>query len=241
MEIFPAIDIIGGKVVRLYKGDYQNKTEYGSSVLSQAEKFYSLGAKNLHLVDLDGAKSSKPENAKSILEVAKTGKFFIELGGGIRSYETAKYYLDNGIDRIILGTSAVNNKPLLKQLLKEYGEKVTVGVDAKDGYVAISGWLETEKIESISFCQEMVDLGVSHIIYTDISKDGTLSGTNLEVYGTLSNIKGLKVTASGGITYLEEIDKLQKMGVYGAILGKALYENKLDLKKVLDLTKKENN
>ncbi len=241
MEIFPAIDIIGAKVVRLYKGDYQNKTEYGSSVLSQAEKFYETGAKNLHLVDLDGAKSSKPENAKSILEVAKTGKFYIELGGGIRSYETAKYYLDNGIDRIILGTSAVNNKPLLKQLLKEYGEKVAVGVDAKNGYVAISGWLETEKIDSINFCQEMVDLGVKHIIYTDISKDGTLSGTNIEVYGTLSQIKGLKVTASGGITYLEEIDKLQNIGVYGAILGKALYENKLDLKKVLDITLKEKN
>ena len=237
MKIFPAIDIIGDKVVRLYKGDYQNKTEYGESVLAQAEKFYSLGATNLHLVDLDGAKSGKAENQKSILEVVKTGKFFVELGGGIRNYETAKFYLDNGVDRIILGTSAVNNKPLLKTLLNEYGEKITVGVDAKNGLVAVSGWLETEKIDSIDFCKEMFSLGVKHIIYTDISKDGTLSGTNMEIYQKLNEIKGLNITASGGITYLEEIKKLNAMGVYGAILGKALYENKLDLTACLNAVK----
>lgn len=239
MKIFPAIDIIGGKVVRLYKGDYQNKTEYGASVLAQAEKFYSLGATNLHLVDLDGAKSGKAENSSSILEVVKTGKFFVELGGGIRSYETAKFYLDNGVDRIILGTSAVNDKPLLKKLINEYGEKITVGVDAKNGLVAVSGWLETEKIDSIDFCNEMFSLGVKHIIYTDISKDGTLSGTNMEIYQKLNEINGLDITASGGITYLEEIKKLNAMGVYGAILGKALYENKLDLTACLNAVKEQ--
>ena len=237
MEIFPAIDIIDGKVVRLFKGDYGAKTEYGNSVIAQAEKFYEVGAKNLHLVDLDGAKSGKIENDKSILEVAKTGKFFIELGGGIRSYESEKYYLDNGVNRIILGTSALKDKALLKRLLNEFGEKISVGVDAKNGLVAISGWLDTEKIDSVEFCEEMRDLGVSHIIYTDISKDGTLSGTNLEIYERLSKIKGLKITASGGITYLHEIEQLRKMELYGAILGKALYENKLDLKECLKASK----
>ncbi len=237
MEIFPAIDIIDAKVVRLFKGDYGAKTEYGNSVIAQAEKFYQVGAKNLHLVDLDGAKSGKIENDKSILEVAKTGKFFIELGGGIRSYESAKYYLDNGVNRIILGTSALKDKALLKRLLNEFGEKISVGVDAKNGLVAVSGWLDTEKVDSVEFCEEMRDLGVSHIIYTDISKDGTLSGTNLEIYERLSEIKGLKITASGGITYLREIEKLRKMELYGAILGKALYENKLDLKECLDASK----
>ncbi len=237
MEIFPAIDIIDGKVVRLFKGDYGVKTEYGNSVIAQAEKFYEVGAKNLHLVDLDGAKSGKIENDKSILEVAKTGKFFIELGGGIRSYESAKYYLDNGVNRIILGTSALKDKALLKRLLNEFGEKISVGVDAKNGLVAVSGWLDTEKVDSVEFCEEMRDLGVSHIIYTDISKDGTLSGTNLEIYERLSEIKGLKITASGGITYLHEIEKLRKMELYGAILGKALYENKLDLKECLSVAK----
>lgn len=237
MELFPAIDIIGKKVVRLFKGDYNEKTVYGESVLSQADKFYSLGAKNLHLVDLDGAKSGKVENDEPILEVAKTNKFFIELGGGIRSYETAKYYLDNGIDRIILGTSAIKDKQLLKRLLNEYGKQVAVGVDANDGFVAISGWLDTQKVNSVDFCKEMRDLGVLHIIYTDISKDGALKGTNLEIYQKLMEIDGILITASGGITYLEEIEKLKSMNIYGAILGKALYENKLDLKQCLKVAK----
>ena len=238
MEIFPAIDIIGGKVVRLFKGDYNEKTEYGNSVFEQSQKFLKVGATNLHLVDLDGAKSGKRENASSILEVSKTGDFFIELGGGIRNYETAEFYLENGVNRVILGTAAVNNPQLLDRLLKVYGERIAVGVDAKNGFVAVSGWLNVEKIDSVEFCKKMRDKGVGHVIYTDISKDGTLSGTNMEIYEKLNQIEGLKITASGGITFIEEVEKLNKMGVYGAILGKALYENKLDLNQCLKVAKK---
>ncbi len=234
MEIFPAIDIIGGKVVTLFRGDYERKTEYGDSVLSQAEKFSSLGAKNLHIVDLDGAKSGKIENSESILEVVKSGKFFVELGGGIRSEDSAKFYLDSGVDRIILGTSALKDRKLLERLLAQYGEKIAVGVDAKDGLVSISGWLDTENVNSIDFCRQMSEIGVKHIIYTDISKDGTLSGTNLAIYRELVKISGLEITASGGITFENEIIELHNIGVYGAILGKALYEEKLDLKAVFD-------
>lgn len=239
MQIFPAIDIIDSKVVRLYKGDYSAKTEYGNSVLAQAEKFFELGATNLHLVDLDGAKSGKIENDKSVLSVAQTGKFFIELGGGIRSEQSARYYLDNGVNRIILGTSALNDKAMLKKLLAEYGKRVAVGIDAKNGFVSVNGWLETGKVNSVDFCKEMADLGVEHVIYTDISKDGTLGGTNMAIYEELSKIKSLKITASGGITFIDEIVKLKQMGVYGAILGKALYENKIDLVQVLQTAKGE--
>ncbi len=235
MKIFPAIDIIGGKVVRLYKGDYGKKTEYGDSVLAQAEKFLSLGAKYIHLVDLDGAKSGKTDNIESVKAVCKTG-LFVEIGGGIRNMATVEKYREIGVNRVILGTSALKDPEFLLQAVKEHGDFIAVGVDAKDGLVAVNGWQTVDdKTNSIEFCKKMRDIGVKNVIYTDISKDGTLSGTNIEVYKELSKIKGLDITASGGITFIDEIKTLKDLGLYGAILGKALYEGKLDLVKAISV------
>lgn len=235
MKIFPAIDIIDGKVVRLYKGDYGKKTEYGNSVVAQAEKFVSLGATHIHLVDLDGAKSGKTDNIESVKKVCSLNKLFVEIGGGVRSMETVEKYKKVGVSRVILGTSALKDPEFLKQAVKEYGNFIAVGVDAKNGFVAVDGWQTVDKTNSIEFCKKMRDIGVKNVIYTDISKDGTLSGTNIEVYKELSKIDGLDITASGGITFIDEIKTLKELGLYGAILGKALYEGKLDLIKAISV------
>ena len=240
MEIFPAIDIRNGNVVRLTEGDYNRMTVYGSSPLEMAETFIKKGAKNLHMVDLDGAKDGAPVNFEVIKSVAQTGKLFTEVGGGIRDEKRIEDYLSLGVNRVILGTVAVRNFKFVENSVKKYGDKIAVGVDARDGKVAVSGWLETTEIDSLDFCRKLRDAGVKTVIYTDISKDGTLSGTNLEVYEKLSEVKGLDVIASGGITFEEEIKKLAQMNTYGAIVGKAVYAGKLDLERVLKIAKGEN-
>lgn len=240
MEIFPAIDIRNGNVVRLTEGDYNRMTVYGSSPLEMAETFIKKGAKNLHMVDLDGAKDGAPVNFDVIKSVAQTGKLFTEVGGGIRDEKRIEDYLSLGVNRVILGTVAVRNFKFVEDSVKKYGDKIAVGVDARDGKVAVSGWLETTEIDSLDFCKKLRDAGVKTVIYTDISKDGTLSGTNLEVYEKLSEVKGLDVIASGGITFEEEIKKLAQMNTYGAIVGKAVYAGKLDLERVLKIAKGEN-
>ncbi len=237
MEIFPAIDIRESKAVRLTKGDYDRMKIYNDSPLSVAENFINAGATNLHIVDLDAARTGIPANPETIKELAAVKGLFTELGGGIRDLKRIEHYLSLGIDRVILGTAAVKNPDFLKQAIKEFSSFVAVGVDAKDGLVAVSGWEEVTQIPSFKFCERLVDLGVKTVIYTDISKDGTLSGTNLEAYRTLSKIKGLNIIASGGITFENEITELSNMGVHGAILGKALYEGKLNLKKAIELAK----
>ncbi len=239
MEIFPAIDIINGNVVRLTEGDYNRMTVYGSSPLEMAETFVKKGAKNLHMVDLDGAKDGTAVNFDVIKSVAETGKLFTEVGGGIRDEKRIEDYLSLGVNRVILGTVAVRNFPFVEEAVKKYGDKIAVGVDARDGKVAVSGWLETTEIDSLDFCRKLRDAGVKTVIYTDISKDGTLSGTNLEIYEKLSEIENLDIIASGGITFEEEIKKLASMNTYGAIVGKAVYAGKLDLERVLKIAKGE--
>lgn len=233
MQIFPATDILGGKVVRLTKGDYNQVKIYADSPAEMALEFMKDGATNLHMVDLDGAKDGLPVNFEAIREAAKIDGLFIEVGGGIRNMQRIEDYLSLGVKRVILGTAAVRNYPFVEEAVKEFGSAVAVGVDAKEGLVAVSGWQETTNVNSVEFCKKLRDTGVSTVIYTDISKDGMLSGTNLEIYKELSEIKGLDIVASGGITFAHEIETLREMNIYGAIVGKAVYEGKLSLKDAL--------
>ena len=233
MQIFPATDILGGKVVRLTKGDYNQVKIYADSPTEMALEFMKDGATNLHMVDLDGAKDGTPVNFDAIKEAAKIKGLFIEVGGGIRNMQRIEEYLSLGVKRVILGTAAIRNYPFVEEAVKEFGNAVAVGVDAKEGFVAVSGWQETTNVNSVEFCKKLRDTGVSTVIYTDISKDGMLSGTNLEIYKELSEIQGLDIVASGGITFADELKTLNEMGIYGAIVGKAVYEGKLSLKDAL--------
>lgn len=233
MQIFPATDILGGKVVRLTKGDYNQVKIYADSPAEMARQFMNDGAVNLHMVDLDGAKDGAPVNFEAIREAAAIKDLFIEVGGGIRDMKRVEAYLELGVKRVILGTAAIRNYPFVEEAVKEYGSAIAVGVDAKNGLVAVNGWQETTTVNSVEFCKKLRDTGVATVIYTDISKDGMLSGTNLEIYKELSQIKGLDIVASGGITFAHEIETLNEMGIYGAIVGKAVYEGKLSLKEAL--------
>ena len=233
MQIFPATDILGGKVVRLTKGDYNEVKVYADSPAEMALEFMKSGATNLHMVDLDGAKFGSPVNFDAIREAAQIKDLFIEVGGGIRDMKRIEDYLSLGVKRVILGTAAIKNYPFVEEAVKEYGDAIAVGVDAKDGLVAINGWQETTTVNSVDFCKKLRDTGVKTVIYTDISKDGMLSGTNLEIYKELSKIEGLDIVASGGITFIDEIRTLNEMNIYGAIVGKAVYEGKLDLAETL--------
>ena len=234
MQIFPAIDLSGGQVVRLYQGDYDQMTVYGADPCAVARDFIAAGAKYLHVVDLDGAKDGTLANFESIAAIAKQGGLYIEVGGGIRSEERIQQYLDLGVDRCILGTIAVKDFGFTARMAQKYGDKIAVGVDARDGYVAINGWKELSSETGIAFCQRLADVGVKTVIYTDISRDGAEKGTNLELYRELANIEGLNITASGGVSSLEELRELQTIGTHAAILGKALYTGRLDLKTVLE-------
>lgn len=233
MQIFPATDILGGKVVRLTKGDYNQVKIYADSPAEMAMQFMKDGATNLHIVDLDGAKDGLPVNYDAIRKAAEIEGLFIEVGGGIRNMQRIEDYLNLGVKRVILGTAAIRNYPFVEEAVKEFGNAIAVGVDAKEGFVAVNGWQETTNVNSVEFCKKLRNSGVSTVIYTDISKDGMLSGTNLEIYKELSEIKGLDIVASGGITFADELRTLNEMGIYGAIVGKAVYEGKLSLKEAL--------
>lgn len=228
MKIFPAIDLIDKKVVRLSQGDYSKKTMYSDNPLSVAKSFLKDGATHLHVVDLDGAKKGSPVNFEVIKQL-KQLDMFVEVGGGIRDMQKIEAYQNIGVDRVILGTVAIKNFDFVVEAVKEFKDMIAVGVDAKDEKVATHGWQEVTDTDSFEFCKKLYDAGVTSVIYTDIATDGMLKGTNLPAFKRLSKIKGLKVTASGGISSVEEIKKLKEMGVWGAILGKALYENKLSL------------
>lgn len=233
MKIFPAIDLSEGKVVRLYKGDYDKQTVYCEDAVSVAEGFYKQGARYLHIVDLDGAKSGRTENGRLIEKIVSATGMFCEVGGGIRTEESIGMYLSHGAARVILGTAAVKDPAFLKASVEKHGEKVAVGVDTKNGRVAVKGWTETTDISGVDYCVKLRDMGVKHVIYTDISRDGTLKGANLALYKELAGIEGLTVTASGGVTYLDELLALDGYGIDSAILGKALYEGVLDLSEAL--------
>lgn len=233
MLIFPAIDIINGSVVRLTRGRYDSVKKYSLSPEEAAANFAADGAKCLHVVDLDGAKSGRAENARVIENIVKKCSMLVEVGGGIRSEEQVKAYLGGGVERVIIGTAAVKDRAFLESMLIKYGDKICVGVDASDGKVAVGGWEEVTEVDSLKFCKMLEGMGVKNIIYTDISKDGCLNGTNLDIYKVLCQTLSLNITASGGITFVDEIKKLRSLNIYAAILGKALYEGKLNLKDAL--------
>jgi phosphoribosylformimino-5-aminoimidazole carboxamide ribotide isomerase len=230
MVIFPAIDIIGGNVVRLFQGDYSKQQTFGDNPADFALRFYTAGARHLHLVDLDGAKAGVLQNFETARAIkAAVPDMFIELGGGIRSEAAVENCFEAGIDRVILGTSALKDPRFTQKMVAEYGGKIAVGIDARDGKVAIDGWLATSDTDSVSFCKEMRNTGVRHIIYTDISRDGAGQGANLEIYKTLAEIEGIDITASGGVTSLGDVAALCGIGLYAAIIGKALYTGAIDL------------
>lgn len=234
MVLFPAIDILSGKAVRLYKGDYNAVTVYSERPWEFAEDFVDKGCSAIHIVDLDGAKSGETVNIDTVKRIAAVKGLYSEIGGGIRNMETVFRYLEAGVDRVILGTAALQDPSFLKNALREYGDRIAVGVDLKDGKVAVKGWLETSNKDGIEFLKELEDLGVEGVIVTDISRDGAMKGTNLDLYGRIKEEVSLKVTASGGVSTIEDIVALKSMGLYGAIIGKAYYTGAIKLKEALE-------
>lgn len=237
MNIFPAIDLYDKKAVRLFKGDYNQMTVYSNNPIEIAYDFVNKGAKFIHVVDLEGAKNGTTPNIDIVKEIASKTDLFIEIGGGIRSLETVEAYLNAGVDRVILGTSAVTDEEFLKNAINKYGEKIAVGADVKDGYIAIKGWVEKSTYSLNDFLSKMQALGVKNIICTDISKDGAMRGTNLELYSELSQKYSLDITASGGVSSIDDVVELRKLNLYGAIIGKAYYTGAIDLKKAIEVAK----
>ncbi len=237
MYIYPAIDLYGGKAVRLLKGDYARMTVYSDDPVSVARDFAAAGASHIHLVDLEGAKTGKPANLDTIAKIVETTRLFAEVGGGIRDMETVESYLSIGVSRVILGTAAVNNLDFLKAALRKYGDKIAVGVDLKDGYVAIKGWTETSDLQAEDFFGKMKSLGVKTVICTDISRDGAMKGTNRELYRELSEKFDMALIASGGVSSLEDVTALAAMQLHGAIIGKAYYIGAVDLKQAVEAAK----
>lgn len=237
MIIIPAIDIIDGKPVRLYQGDYNKKEVVGQDVLKIAKNFEIAGAEYIHLVDLEGAKKGKLINNKIIIEVAKSVNLPIEVGGGIRTYENIKCLIDNGISRVILGTVAIENLDFVKRALDKFGDKISIGVDCKNGYLCGRGWLKESKFNYIDFSKEMEKMGIDNIILTDISRDGTLQGVNIGMLKKLNENICMNITSSGGIAKIDDIRELKNLNIYGVIIGKALYSKHINLKEAIDLCK----
>lgn len=240
MLLIPAIDLKNGEAVRLYKGDYNQKIVYSSSPDEIAKSFEEMGADYLHVVDLDGAKDAKATNLKTIKKIRDSISIPMELGGGIRNMETVDLYLNEvGVNRVILGTAAINDPKFLKAALKKYGpQRIVVGVDIKDGYVSTSGWLETSEVYYIDFLKDLESIGVKIIVCTDISKDGTLTGPSFDVYQKIKENTNLDFVVSGGVKDKEDIYKVNELGYYGCIVGKAYYEGKIDLKEVISCLQK---
>ena len=237
MNIFPAIDLFAGKAVRLYKGNYDEMTVYSNNPTEIAKDFYSKGASFMHVVDLEGAKSGETPNIETVKSLVRTADMFVEVGGGIRSIEVAKRYIDAGVSRIILGTAALTDRAFLTEALRLFNDKIAVGVDVKDGMVAIKGWTETSEKSGLEFCRELEALGVRTVICTDISKDGAMLGTNRELYKALSLECGMNIIASGGVSTIDDVKALRDMELYGAIIGKAYYTGAIDLKEAIEVAK----
>lgn len=237
MVIYPAIDLYNGKAVRLYKGDYAQMTVYNENPVAVALDFKAAGASHIHLVDLEGAKSGTTPNLATVCAIKEATGLFCEIGGGVRSMEVVKAYLDAGVDRVILGTAAVTDEAFLKAAVAACGEKIAVGIDIKDGYVAIKGWTEQSQEKAMDFCGKMEQLGVKTIICTDISRDGAMMGTNRDLYRQLSEQFDLDIIASGGVSTLEDVQALAAMDIHGAIIGKAYYTGAIDLKEAIEVAK----
>ena len=236
MIILPAIDIIDGKPVRLYQGDYSRKEIVADDIFKTAKSFEDAGAEYIHLVDLDGAKEGSNKNHELVIKLAKTLNIPVELGGGIRSFETIRYLIDNGVSRVILGTVAIEDEELLKKAVGTYKEKIAVGIDCKDGKLCGRGWLEKSDLDYVDFAKSMEKIGVNNIIVTDISKDGTLMGPNVDMLKKLKERVNINITASGGISNIEDIKELKKIDLYGAITGKAIYAKTLSLKEAINIS-----
>ena len=237
MFLYPAIDLYGGKAVRLYKGDYAQMTVYSEDPAQVAKDFLAAGADHIHLVDLEGAQKGSPANLSVIRSIIETGDLFVEVGGGIRSMETIEQYLSIGVDRVILGTAAVTDPDFLQAALDKYGEKIAVGVDLKDGFVAIKGWTEKTELTADAFFAKMQSIGVRTVICTDISRDGAMKGTNRQLYRELSEKYSIDLIASGGVSTLEDVKALAQMDLHGAIIGKAYYIGAIDLQEAIEVTK----
>ena len=235
MFIYPAIDLYESKAVRLYKGDYAQMTVYSDCPAEVAKAFAAAGAKHIHLVDLEGAKKGEPANLETIRSIMEAADLFVEVGGGIRDMKTVEQYLSIGVDRVILGTAAVTNPEFLEEALATYSERIAVGVDLKDGYVAIKGWTEKSELTADDFFAKMEKLGVKTIICTDISRDGAMKGTNRELYQQLSQKYSIDLIASGGVSTLEDVKALAAMELHGAIIGKAYYIGAIDLKTAVEV------
>lgn len=236
MIIFPAIDLYGGKAVRLYKGDYSRMTVYSDCPRDVAKDFRKEGAKQVHIVDLMGARDGGTPDIETVREIIKEIPF-VEIGGGIRSMEAIESYINAGASRVILGTAALEDRELLAEALEKYGAKIAVGADIRDGYISVRGWTETSAVTVDAFFADMESLGVANIICTDISKDGAMSGTNRELYSRLSRSYSVDITASGGVSSLDDVLALRKMGLYGAIIGKAYYTGAIALKEAIEAAK----
>ncbi|MCA1031525.1 1-(5-phosphoribosyl)-5-[(5-phosphoribosylamino)methylideneamino]imidazole-4-carboxamide isomerase [Bacillus timonensis] len=235
--VYPAIDMRGGKCVRLIQGDYSKETIYGDSPFDMAKLFDSQGAEWIHMVDLDGAKAGRRVNDRYVIEVAKKLAAKVQIGGGIRQEDDIAYYIENGIDRVILGSAAISNPSFVKEMLKKYGAKIAIGIDAKDGYVATEGWLNTSSIRATDLGIELANVGAEVFIFTDIATDGMLSGPNVEAVRELASVTGKMVIASGGVSSLEDLKTLsryQEDGIGGAIVGKAIYTNQFTVSQAIE-------
>ena len=237
MKIFPAIDLSEGCAVRLLKGDYAQKTVYSDDPVSVAKGFREAGGEILHLVDLDGAKAGYAAAAEIVAKIAAESGMFVEIGGGIRNAETVKQYLDAGVGRVILGTAALRDRAFLEEMIRLYGEKIAVGVDIKNGNVAVQGWTEDDGVKYTDFLDYLDGIGVATVICTDVSKDGAMQGTNRELYRELAEKYSFKVVASGGVSTIDDVKALAKMDIYGAIVGRALYNGAIDLREAIAATK----
>ena len=237
MFIFPAIDLYDKKAVRLYKGDYAQMTVYSDNPIEIARDFEAAGAAFIHMVDLEGARDGSTPNLSVVSDVAQNTSLFVEIGGGIRDMKTVETYLNAGVSRVILGTAAVNDEAFLREAVAKYGEKIAVGADVKDGYIAIKGWLEQSAFTLEDFMEKMQTMGVKTVICTDISKDGAMKGTNRELYRELSQRFDMDIVASGGVSSMEDVKALAEMGLYGAIIGKAYYTGAINLKEAIEVSR----
>ena len=235
MLIYPAIDLYEGKAVRLLRGDYANMTVYSEHPEEIALDFQRQGAQRIHLVDLEGAKSGLTPNFDTVLRIKKTSGLFCEIGGGVRTMDVIRRYLDAGIDRVILGTAAVASPGFVEEAAAAFGEQIAVGVEVRDGYVAVKGWTEKSEEEAFAFCRRMNDLGVRTLICTDISRDGAMQGTNLPLYKELSESLGMQIIASGGVSSLQDVKALRQMNLHGAIIGKAYYTGAISLREAIEV------
>lgn len=237
MIIFPAIDLYEKKAVRLLRGDYNNMTVYSENPEEVAKAFFEQGARHVHLVDLEGARDGSTPNKAVVEKIARESGLFVEIGGGIRDFETVESYLECGVSRVILGTAAVKDENLLIRAAEKYGDKIAVGADIADGYIAVKGWTEKSDVTTDAFMTRMSEIGISNIICTDISKDGAMRGTNRELYRELSEKYSMNITASGGVSTIGDICELKKTGLYGAIIGKAYYTGAISLSEAIEVAK----